>query len=132
MVKSLVAIEGPRVRFPADAYFFIFCFSTWVSSYGAVTHARKHTQTQIVLYITPPTRLSDEVVRQPHEAPYRCFYLCIGALESYARVVFSWTVLPFLQNTTRFLIPVVAVVVGYLLSVIFRVNLAEWSLSVSF
>ncbi len=41
-------------------------------------------------------------------------------------------VLPFLHNTTRFLVPVLPLAILYLILVILRVNIVAWSLSVSF
>ncbi len=41
-------------------------------------------------------------------------------------------VLPFLHNTTRFLTPVVPVALLFLITVIFRVNIVAWALSISF
>jgi hypothetical protein len=41
-------------------------------------------------------------------------------------------VLPFLHNTTRFLTPVLPIALIFLLTVIFRINLVAWALSISF
>jgi hypothetical protein len=38
-------------------------------------------------------------------------------------------VLPFLHNTTRFLIPVVGIGLLYVFTIVFQVNLSSWGLS---